>query len=127
MRSLVARGNATAVPVDRIAVDDIRRLVEVKFPGHGLPSALVDVVDRVTAGTPLFVAAFLDDLVDRRMVAQADDEWRLVVGLDEVAAHRPDTLRQLIDIQLDRLSLDEQRLLEAASVIGASFPISLVA
>src|SRR4029077_11053869 len=37
-----------------------------------------------------------------------------------------DTVRQLIDIQIDRLSSNEQRILEAASVFGARIPAGCV-
>jgi hypothetical protein len=45
----------------------------------------------------------------------------------EVASRRPDTVRQLIDIQIDRLNSNEQRILEAASLVGAQFAAGSVA
>jgi hypothetical protein len=61
------------------------------------------------------------------MIEQRDNRWRLTVSIAELAAHRPDSVKQLIDIQLDRLAVEEQRVLEAASAIGAEFPTALVA
>jgi DNA-binding winged helix-turn-helix (wHTH) protein/tetratricopeptide (TPR) repeat protein len=127
MRSLVTRGGATAIPVDAIAAGDITRLLELRFPGHALPPGLTEVLDRITGGTPLFLTSWIDDLIVRGMLAERDGRWTLTVGLDEVAAHRPDTVRQMIDIQLDRLSHDEQRMLEAASAVGTEFSSELVA
>jgi len=127
MRALIARAGAIAIPLDRIATDEIRRLVDMQFPDHEFSPALIATIDHITAGKPLFVVSFLDDLVGRRMLEQRAGRWQLAVSIDEVAAHRPDSVRQLIDLQLDRLAPEEQRVLEAASVIGIEFPTALVA
>src|SRR6185295_7503536 len=39
----------------------------------------------------------------------------------------PDSLRQMIEGQFDRLSVEEQRLLETASVAGVEFAVAAVA
>ncbi|HSR95606.1 MAG TPA: AAA family ATPase [Kofleriaceae bacterium] len=127
MRALIARAGAIAIPLERIAADEVRRLVDMQFPDHQFPAALIATIDHITAGTPLFVVSFLEDLVGQRMLEQRAGAWQLTVPIDDVAAHRPDSVRQLIDIQLDRLAPEEQRLLEAASVIGIEFPTALVA
>jgi hypothetical protein len=44
-----------------------------------------------------------------------------VATVDEVAAWRPESIRRLLDIQLDRFAANEQRILEAASVVGPAF------
>ena len=61
------------------------------------------------------------------MLRIIDGTWRLAASVAEVANRRPDTVRQLIDIQMDRLTSNEQRVLEAASVAGAMFSIGAVA
>jgi DNA-binding winged helix-turn-helix (wHTH) protein len=127
LRTLVTRGAATQVPLAPIEPDAIRSYVDRRFPGHAFPAALVDVVRRITGGTPLFLVSFLDDLVGRDMIAERGGAWSLLASLDDVAAHRPESVRQLIDIQLDRLAPAEQRALEAASVVGPEFSTGLVA
>jgi len=61
------------------------------------------------------------------MIEQRDGRWQLTVSIAEVAAHRPESVKQLIDIQLDRLGDEEQRVLEAASLVGAVFSTGPVA
>jgi DNA-binding winged helix-turn-helix (wHTH) protein len=118
VRPLIARGAATAVALDRIAAAELARLIDLRFPGHAFPAGFAEAVDHATGGTPLFVTALLDDLVHRAMLANRAGRWELAASLDELRAHRPDSVRQLIDIQLDRLGPDEQRVLECAAVVG---------
>lgn len=92
-----------------------------------MPPRLTELVARITAGTPLFVVSLLDELAGRGMLAERAGQWTLTVSIDEVRAHRPASIEQLIDMQLDRLSVTEQRVLEAASVVGTEFSTHLVA
>ncbi len=48
-------------------------------------------------------------------------------SVEDVAARRPDSIRRLIDTQIDRLPALEQRILETAAVAGATFAAGVVA
>jgi predicted ATPase len=127
MRSLISRSRAAAVALARIDRAGVQQLLDLRFPGHAFPAQLADIVSRTTAGTPLFVVSLIDDLVGRGMIADRGGAPALAVSLDDIEAHRPDSIKQLIDIGLDRLTQPEQRVLEAASVVGTEFPTALVA
>ena len=127
MRSLVARSGALAIQVPKMGVESVQSFIDRRFAGHALPPRLTAVVEKITGGTPLFMVSLLDELVSRGMLAERDNQWTLTVSIDEVEAHRPASVKQLIDIQLDRLSAPEQRVLEAASIVGSEFSTSLVA
>jgi hypothetical protein len=127
MRPLIARGGVLGVALEPIGANDLVELIARRFPGHTFPPAFAELVARITGGTPLFVMSFLEDLVTREMLVERDGTWTLAAALDQVAAHRPDSVKQLIDIQLDRLEPTEQRALEAASLVGAVCSTSLVA
>lgn len=127
VRSLAARSGALAFQVARIGVPEVQRFIDRRFPGHAFPPQLTSLVARITGGTPLFMVSLLDELAGRRMLAERDGTWTLAVSIEEVQAHRPASVKQLIDMQLDRLSATEQRVLEAASIVGAEFSTGLVA
>ena len=84
-------------------------------------------IHQATGGNPLFTIAFLDDLESRRMVRSIGGVSQLFATDDDIRAHRPDTVRQLIDIQIDRSAPNEQHVLEAASAAGVEFTAGAVA
>ncbi len=127
LRSLVARSGALALQVSKVDVAAIQRFIDRRFPGHAFPERLTELVAKITGGTPLFMVSLLDELAGRGMLAEREGTWTLTTSLEEVQAHRPASVKQLIDMQLDRLSAAEQRALEAASIVGAEFSTALVA
>ncbi|HET9930254.1 MAG TPA: hypothetical protein VFQ35_06195, partial [Polyangiaceae bacterium] len=127
VRSLVARSGALSLQLPKFGVVSVQSFIDRRFPGHDFPSELTDLVAKISGGTPLFMASLLDELAGRKMFAERDGGWRLTVSLAEVQAHRPASIKQLIDMQLDRLPLAAQRVLEAASIVGAEFSTELVA
>ncbi|HVZ34479.1 MAG TPA: AAA family ATPase, partial [Polyangiaceae bacterium] len=127
LRSLVARSGALMLQVSKVDVAAIQRFIDRRFEGHSFPGALTELVAKITGGTPLFMVSLLDELAGRGMLAEREGRWTLTTSIEEVQAHRPASVKQLIDMQIDRLSAAEQRALEAGSIVGAEFSTSLVA
>jgi DNA-binding winged helix-turn-helix (wHTH) protein/tetratricopeptide (TPR) repeat protein len=127
MRTLVARSGALAVRLPTMDPATVQSFIDRRFAGHGFPSELTDLIAKSTGGTPLYVVSLLEELAGRGLLAEREGKWLLTVSLDELRAHRPASVKQLIDMQLDRLSAAEQRVLEAASVVGTEFATHLVA
>src|SRR2546425_3356845 len=88
---------------------------------------LAQIVHQRTEGNPLFMVTVVDDLVRQGLLRQSKGGWELKVGIEEVAARVPESLQQMIEKQLERLSPEDQRLLEAASVAGMEFSAAAVA
>jgi DNA-binding winged helix-turn-helix (wHTH) protein len=86
-----------------------------------LPEGLTELVYRHTEGNPLFIVASLEHLMRRGFISRESGAWKTRVPLEEIDLGVPETLRQMIEAQIQRLSAEEQRALEAASVLGASF------
>lgn len=127
LRSLVARSGALALQLPKLGAAAAQSYIDRRFAGHDFPGQLTELVAKITGGTPLFMVSLLDELAGRGMLAERAGHWSLTVSVDEVQAHRPASVKQLIDIQLDRLTAAEQRVLEAASVVGTEFSTQLVA
>jgi hypothetical protein len=126
MRSLTSRSGALALQVPKIDAAAVQSFIDRRFAGHSFPEQLTELVAKITGGTPLFMVSLLDELVGRGMLSE-QGQWALTVSIDEIQAHRPASVKQLIDIQLDRLTAAEQRVLEAASIVGTEFSTNLVA
>src|ERR1700722_19790888 len=101
--------------------------VAKRFAGHVFPRELASTIYRTTGGNPLFVVTLIDDLSGRQMIRPVNGRWELATTVEDVASRRPDSIRRLLDVQIDRLSATEQRVLEAASVAGTTFAAGVVA
>src|SRR5262249_43514655 len=109
------------IAVEPLSEADIAEYLAAESPGGTVPEGLVPVLYRNSEGNPLFMAAALEHLTDRGFVSRENGGSRLMRPL---RALPPLGARQLIEAQVDRLPAEEQRVLEAASVVGATFSAS---
>jgi predicted ATPase len=84
-------------------------------------------VHQRTEGNPLFMVNVVDAWEAEGWLEEVEGTRRLQRGLDELAQGVPESLRQMLEQQLDRLSVEEQQTLEAASVAGVEFSAAAVA
>jgi hypothetical protein len=63
----------------------------------------------------------VDYLVTESLIVEREHNWELAVEIEKVQVGVPESIRQLIEKQLDHLDAADQRTLEAASVAGAEF------
>jgi len=80
------------------------------------PEALAALLYRHSEGNPLFMVAALDHLGERGLISQGHGGWQLRVSLEEIDLGMPEGLRKMIEAQIERLSTEEQRVLEVASL-----------
>lgn len=106
-------------PLDKQAVCDY---ICRKLNTEALPSGLCSLVHQHSTGNPLYVAAILDHLRTRGVLRSENGEVVLSQPLDEIRLGVPDKLVELIQMQLERLSDEDRRLLEAGSISGSIFP-----
>jgi predicted ATPase/DNA-binding winged helix-turn-helix (wHTH) protein len=91
------------------------------------PDGLVKVLHRHSGGNPLFMVTALDHLKQRGLIARNDGGWQFRDPLDKIELGVPESLRQMIEAQISRLSVEEQRMLGVASVAGAVFSANVIA
>ncbi len=113
-------------PLTRGAVHEVL-CTELKQPG--LPPGLADFIYKHSEGNPLFVLALLEHLIAERCLSaietQGAVEWRQTKAFAEAGV--PGSLRQMIELEVERLSQHEQRMLEAGSLLEVAFPAWAVA
>jgi DNA-binding winged helix-turn-helix (wHTH) protein/predicted ATPase len=88
---------------------------------------LAPLVQRHTAGNPLFVMHVFSDLVERGLLLEANGTWSLSGPIAAKDLGIPETVRRAINGEIDQLSVAEQALLEVASVVGMNFALPIVA
>lgn len=106
-------------PLNRAAV---REYIRCKLHADKLPAGFDSLILQHSSGNPLFLDAMLDHLRAQRMFRSQDGEVVLGRPLAEIELGVPDGLLGMIELQLDRLSDDDRRLLEAGSIAGTVFP-----
>ena len=87
---------------------------------------LARMIHRRTDGNPLFMVNVVNHLLSHGVLQQRDGQW-VVQHEERMATVLPENLRQLIEQQLARVSSDERKILETASVAGAEFSAAAVA
>jgi predicted ATPase len=76
-------------------------------------------VHQHSEGNPLFVIAILEHLIAQRFLVREGTggaaRWQYRAPFQEMEASVPDGLAQMIELEIQRLSPEEQRILEAGS------------
>jgi DNA-binding winged helix-turn-helix (wHTH) protein/predicted ATPase len=130
-QELQGHAQAAELPLRCLTAAEVGEYLASRFgAGSRAPAPyreLARIVHQNSDGTPLFMVTMVDYLAAQGVLSEADGHMRLQGRLEDVAAVVPDTLRLLIEKQLDGLGPDEQRALEVASVAGAEFSSMAVA
>ena len=112
----------------RVLTDvEVCQYLAVRFPRQQLPPELGQAIYRSTEGNPLFMVNVVDYWLSQKVLVETAGHWQLTARLEDAAAGVPESLRQMIEKQLERLTAEERRMLEAAGVAGVEFSTAAVA
>lgn len=117
-QELVARRLSKELPLEYLTEESVAEFLDMKFPRNQFPQKLALLIHRRTEGNPLFMVNLADYLLAEGIIFKSDEDWQLRVELAEIELGVPENVRRLIEKQIERLSPEEQRVLEAASVVG---------
>ncbi len=120
-RELQIHNRCSEIPIEFLSLDAVARFLALRFPGPPLPAGLARLLHQRTDGNPLFLVNCVDYLIARSQLLRGPAGWSLAVPLAQIDTGIPDSLQQMIEKQLDRLSPDERRILSVASVAGMEF------
>jgi predicted ATPase/DNA-binding winged helix-turn-helix (wHTH) protein len=109
------------VVLDRLTESDVAEYLAGSFASGDLPRGLPTVIHKHSDGNPLFMTAMLDHLEQQGVLSRRNSHWTLTVPLEQVDPGVPETLRQMLEMQLEHLTSAERGLLECASVAGQHF------
>ena len=98
-----------------------------RFDAPLIPEMLSGLLHQRCSGNPLFLIALVDDLVRQGILQTKAKMLHLAGGAAAVSRMAPESVQQLIAQHVGQLSLEEQTLLEAASVAGMTFSVAALA
>jgi predicted ATPase/DNA-binding winged helix-turn-helix (wHTH) protein len=106
------------LPVEYLPEEAVAEFLHMRFPQNEFPKGLATMIHARTEGNPLFMVNVVEYLVDEEIVSEQGGKWNLQVALDEVELGVPENIRLMVEKHIERLSSEEQKMLEGASVVG---------
>ena len=138
-QDLLLRRLCVEIALAPLSKTSIKELLSKELKQEILPQGLAGFVHQRSEGNPLFAIAILEHLTaqgflirdDVRGQSNGTVRWEQRGSFQELQqemeASVPDGLAQMIELEIERLSQQEQRLLEAGSLINTVFPAWAVA
>jgi DNA-binding winged helix-turn-helix (wHTH) protein len=125
-QDLLVHGLCSEIALEGLDFTQIAQYLSAEF-GMEDPRPLAELVYQHSGGNALFMAAILQELKKRGLLAPANGAWSLTTPVSTIAIDVPETLQHLLNLQFERLSEEEQQLLRTASVAGERFSVWAIA
>ena len=130
-QDLLVRQLCTEIALEPLSKDSARRILICRLAQQDLSTQLTDFIYQRSGGNPLFLNAILDHMIAERRLVQIGDgneaKWHQTTSIPDLEISVPQNLGRLIELEIDRLNPEEQRVLEAGSLMNIAFPVWSVA
>lgn len=132
-QELQTHGYCRELPLEGLTKEEVTEYVATRLAAgahnHALLQRLAKDVHLRTEGNPLFMVNVVDNLTTQDVfIKSGKGKTREVASYQkDTQTEMPENLRQMIEQHLSRLNLEQQRLLEVASVAGMEFSAAAVA
>jgi DNA-binding winged helix-turn-helix (wHTH) protein/predicted ATPase len=126
-QELQAHGRCEELPLGFFTEVEVAQYLRARFAQQQLPPELGGAIHRSTEGNPLFLVNVVDYWVSQGVLVETAGRWHLAARVEDLTAGVPESLRQMIEKQVGRLTPEEGRLIEAASVAGVEFATAAIA
>jgi predicted ATPase len=130
-QDLLMRRLCLELPIAPLGKAAVRALLSRELAQDILPPELSDFVFQRSEGNPLFAIAFVEHLITQGVLIRRSDNgmayWEQCLPLPGIEDGVPDPLARIIEMEIECLSEEDQRVLEAASLMSFAFPVWAVA
>ena len=126
-QDLLVRHLCHEIAIERLEESEVADYLAKSFRTSSLPAGLANLIHQNSGGNPLFMAAIVQDLVKKGLIAEELGQLRLNAPVEEVYPGIPETLQQMLEIQLEQLNVEERRILQSGCVVGEHFSVWAVA
>jgi DNA-binding winged helix-turn-helix (wHTH) protein/predicted ATPase len=117
-QELTRHGRCVELPLELLSAAEVGRYLAARFGDHGPWPELARTIHGRTDGHPLFLVTLVDALVRGGWLVEHGGQWQARPGIAAAAQEIPKSVQELVEQQFQQLSAEDQRLLEAASVVG---------
>ncbi len=125
-QELQGHGQCEEAALELLTPSQVAAYLVERFPESAPSDELVRVLHRRTNGNPLFLINFIEYLLGQDLLQVQGNHWELHGGIQRLEDGMPESIRQMIERQIEQLTPDEQQVLEAASVVGMEFTAAAV-
>lgn len=126
-QELLAKSECEELPLSYLSSVDVEKYLAARFPANAFPPKLAQLIYGRTEGNPLYMVNTVDYLVSDGSIDNSEQGWELVAEIEKLELRVPDTIKQMIEKQIEYFEPEQQRILEAASVAGSEFSTLTVA
>ena len=120
-QDLVVHRLAHELALDPLSESDVAAYLAAEFNDDEALGELTALVYRQSDGNPLFMTAMLDHLTQQGVLSRELGRWRLTTPIERINPGVPETLKQMLELQMQHLSDRQRQLLKCASVAGQRF------
>ncbi len=130
-QDLLMRRLCLELPIAPLGKAAVRALLSRELAQDILPPELSDFVFQRSEGNPLFAIAIIEHLIARGVLMRRGEngkgQWEQCLPFPGIEDGVPDPLARMIEREIECLSEEDQRVLEAASLMSFAFPVWAVA
>lgn len=126
-RDLQTRGVCQTIILDFLSKQDLENYLDLEFSHPKFSPDFLTMLHTKTEGNALFLVDVLRYLKERRLIAEVNQRWVLLNAVPDIDRQLPESVRGMIQKNIDMLGEKGRRLLVAASVEGYEFHASIVA
>jgi DNA-binding winged helix-turn-helix (wHTH) protein len=120
-RDLILRKLCSEIVLEPLTKQAVAEFLTGNADEESASDEFAQLIRDQSGGNPLFMRATLDHLAERGLVVQATGGWRLRAAASDIKFEAPATLARLIEARFERLTPEQQQVLEAASATGLYF------
>ena len=122
-QDLLVRSLCHEIAIECLEQSDTADYLARTFATESIPSGFLDMVHHNSGGNPLFMIAIVQEMLNKGVIVEDQGKLVLTVPVEEVYPGIPETLQQMLEIQLEHLSPEDRKILQSGSVAGERFSI----
>ncbi|HLF88426.1 MAG TPA: tetratricopeptide repeat protein [Anaerolineales bacterium] len=116
----------TIIQLHNLSQRESNQLLDQLLTIPDFPETVLNQIIQKSAGVPFYLEEILRMLIERNVIRREGEHWRLVPGVEVTTLGVPDTLNDLILTRFDRLDTVCRRVLQATSIIGREFSLTVL-